>query len=175
MSIPYTLDHRLVRGLDYYCRTTFEYKTGQLGSQDALGGGGRYDDLVELAGGPSLPAVGLGLGVDRIELLDPPALKMGTERRGVWLVTIDSATDQAIALAHPLRRLGVRLQYDLLGRGFKAQFKQADRANCRWALIIGPDELEQGQALLRDLVSGEQQALPLRGLEPSLLQLEGVK
>lgn len=175
MSIPYTLDHRLVRGLDYYCRTTFEYKTGQLGSQDALGGGGRYDDLVELAGGPSLPAVGLGLGVDRIELLDPPALKMGTERRGVWLVTIDPATDQAIALAHPLRRLGVRLQYDLLGRGFKAQFKQADRANCRWALIIGPDELEQGQALLRDLVSGEQQALPLRGLEPSLLQLEGVK
>ena len=175
IAIPFTLDERLVRGLDYYCRTTFEYKTGKLGSQDALGGGGRYDSLIELVGGPPLPAVGLALGIDRIELMDPPVLRMGAERRGLWLVTMDSAANEAIALAHPLRHKGVKLQYDLLGRSLKAQFKQADRFNCRWTLIIGPDELAAGRALLKDMETGEQRSLPLAEILQEIPNLSGVK
>lgn len=174
-GIPFELDERLVRGLDYYNRTTFEYKTKQLGSQDALGGGGRYDGLVELVGGPSIPAVGLALGIDRIELMDPPALKAGEGRQGVWLVTMEPAAQRAISLVHPLRQQGIKLQYDLLGRSFKAQFKQADRSNCRWTLIIGPDDLEQGQAMLRDMETGEQQPLALENLVQLVSNLEGVK
>lgn len=172
-GIPYTWDERLVRGLDYYSRTTFEYKTGQLGSQDALGGGGRYDELVELAGGPKTAAVGLALGVDRIELMDPPVLKGKNERQGVWLVTMEPAAAKAISLAHPLRLAGVSLQYDLLGRSVKAQFKQADRANCRWALIIGPDDLEEGRALLRDMENGEQESVALGDILSLAYKMKG--
>lgn len=175
LAIPFSIDERLVRGLDYYGRTTFEYKTNRLGSQDALGGGGRYDDLVELAGGPPVAAVGLALGVDRIELMDPPGLFGAPGRRGIWLVTIEPVRAEAIALAHPLRLQGVKLQYDLLGRSLKAQFKQADRANCRWAIIIGPDDLGKRQAVLKDLETGEQQPLPLAGLVEQVSKLEGVK
>ncbi len=175
ISIPFTQDERLVRGLDYYNRTTFEYKTNELGSQDALGGGGRYDDLVELVGGPAVPAVGLALGIDRTELMDPPALKKAPGRRGVWLVTMEPVSDQAIALVHPLRQQGVHLGYDLAGRSFKAQFKQADRNNCRWTLIIGPDDLAQGQAVLRDMDTGEQRQLALESLVEMVSNLEGVK
>lgn len=175
ISIPFIQDERLVRGLDYYNRTTFEYKTNELGSQDALGGGGRYDDLVELVGGPAVPAVGLALGIDRTELMDPPALKKAPGRRGVWLVTMEPVSDQAIALVHPLRQQGVHLGYDLAGRSFKAQFKQADRNNCRWTLIIGPDDLAQGQAVLKDMDTGEQRQLALENLVDLVPNLEGVK
>ena len=175
LNIPYELDERLVRGLDYYTRTTFEYKTDSLGSQDALGGGGRYDGLVELLGGPATPAVGLSLGIDRVELMDPPTLKSGGQRRGIYLVTMEPAASQAIAQAYKLRELGILVQFDLLGRSFKAQFKQADRNNCRWAMIIGPDDLEKGQALLRDLETGEQQEIPIKDLEQHMLNLEGVR
>lgn len=175
LAIPYDLDPRLVRGLDYYSRTTFEYKTDSLGSQDALGGGGRYDGLVELLGGPSIPAVGLALGIDRTELMDPPALKQEEIRRGIWLVTMEPVTSQAVALAYRLRDEGVLIQFDLLDKGFKAQFKQADRNNCRWALIIGPDDIEKRQAVLRNLETGEQQELALDTLIQHVSNLEGVK
>lgn len=175
LAIPYDLDPRLVRGLDYYSRTTFEYKTDSLGSQDALGGGGRYDGLVELLGGPSIPAVGLALGIDRTELMDPPALKQEEIRLGIWLVTMEPVTSQAVALAYRLRDEGVLIQFDLLDKGFKAQFKQADRNNCRWALIIGPDDIEKRQAVLRNLETGEQQELALDTLIQHVSNLEGVK
>lgn len=175
LGIPYDLDSRLVRGLDYYNRTTFEYKTDQLGSQDALGGGGRYDGLVELLGGPSVPAVGLALGIDRAELMDPPALMDSETRRGIWLVTMEPVAAKAIAIAHGLRGNGVAIQYDLLDKSFKAQFKQADRNNCRWALIIGPDDMERGQAVLRNLETGEQRELALETLADEIYNLEGVR
>jgi histidyl-tRNA synthetase len=175
LKIPYDLDGRLVRGLDYYNRTTFEYKTDSLGSQDALGGGGRYDGLVELLGGPPTPAVGLALGIDRAELMDPPALSPPHNRRGIWLVTMEPAAAQAITLAYKLREQGAMIQFDLLGRSFKAQFKQADRNNCRWAIIIGPDDLEKGQAVVRDLETGEQKEIAFADLEQHVPNQEGVR
>lgn len=174
LNIPYALDRRLVRGLDYYTRTTFEYKTDQLGAQDALGGGGRYDGLVELLGGPSLPAVGFSLGIDRTALLIRKA-PAGDRRQGIWLVTMEPAAAKAISLAYALRDLGVRIQFDLVGRSVKAQFKQADRSNCRWAMVIGPDELAAGRIQLRDLASGQQHELRLDDIEQHILGLEGVK
>jgi histidyl-tRNA synthetase len=175
LEIPYALDERLVRGLDYYGRTTFEYKTDRLGSQDALGGGGRYDGLVELLGGPATSAVGLALGIDRIELMNPPALQTTLGRQGIWLVTMEPAASKALTIAYRLREQGAMVQFDLMDRGIKAQFKQADRNNCRWALIIGPDDIEKGQAVLRDLETGEQQELALMKLTDFVLNLEGVK
>lgn len=174
LGVPFERNPRLVRGLDYYNRTTFEYKTDKLGAQDALGGGGRYDGLVELLGGPSTPAVGFALGIDRLELL-----MSGKEdtaiRRGIWLVTMESVEDQAALWAYKLRDKGVSIEFDLLGRSIKAQFRQADRSNCRWALVLGPDELEKGKGAIRDLVTGQQEEVALDGLVEHILNLEGVK
>ena len=174
LQVPFSRDSRLVRGLDYYNRTTFEYKTDKLGAQDALGGGGRYDGLVELLGGPSTPAVGFALGIDRLELL-MAGKESSAGRRGIWLVTMEPVTDQAVLWAYKLRNQGVSIDFDLLGRSFKAQFRQADRANCRWALMMGPDELAQGVAGLRDLETGQQQEVVLDKLVEHILNLEGVK
>lgn len=175
LDIPYVLDPRLVRGLDYYSRTTFEYKTDKLGSQDALGGGGRYDGLVELLGGPSVPAVGFALGIDRIELMDPPFLGMKKTRRGIWLVTMEPVADKAVALAYALRKEGIRIQFDLGEKSMKAQFKQADRNNCRWALIVGPEEWESRQVVVKDLETGDQQEMDRDDLSRRIIKLTGVK
>jgi len=107
--------------------------------------------------------------------MNPPALNQPVARRGIWLVTMEPAASRAIAIVYRLREQGALIQYDLLARSFKAQFKQADRNNCRWALIIGPDDLEKGQAVLRDMELGEQQELSLETLEQHVLNLEGVR
>ncbi|MTI94972.1 MAG: histidine--tRNA ligase [Firmicutes bacterium] len=175
LEISYRLDGRLVRGLDYYNRTTFEYKTKELGAQDALGGGGRYDGLVELLGGPTVPAVGFALGVDRIELLCSASAGAETPRSGLFLVATGETTKKADQWLYSLREQGVAVQADLLERSFKAQFKQADRNNCRYALIFGPDELARGEAEVRDLETGKQTAVALEKLTEHILALEGVK
>jgi len=175
LGVKYTLDGRLVRGLDYYNRTTFEFKSRHLGAQDAVGGGGRYDGLVELLGGPATPAVGFALGFDRLALLNPSALNKGTERRGVWLASMPPVEAQARTWVYQLRSQGVYIESDLMGRSFKAQFKHADRGDFRYALVVGPSELESRQGILKDLVSGSESAIALDQLTEVIPHLEGVK
>jgi histidyl-tRNA synthetase len=149
-GVEYALDGSLVRGLDYYTRTVFEFTCDRLGAQSGIGGGGRYDGLVEQLGGPPTPANGWAAGVERIVLALGEAERI--ERRDVFVTAPDGQRDQALALVTDLRRLGLRAELDLAGRGLKGQMKQADRVGARHALILDED----GNAALRDMSSGEQ-------------------
>ena len=152
-GVGYELDGTLVRGLDYYTRTVFEFTCDRLGAQSGIGGGGRYDTLVEELGGPPTPANGWAVGVERIIL----ALgeQHAAEARDVFVAAADGQRDQALALVTELRRAGLRAELDLAGRGMKGQMRHADRLGARHAVILDED----GSAALRDMASGEQRAV----------------
>jgi histidyl-tRNA synthetase len=165
IDVHYELDPRLVRGLDYYTRTTFEFVAGGLGSQDAVGGGGRYDGLAEALGGARLPAIGFAFGVDRILLaLEEREVPAGPVH--VYLVALgDAARTEAFKLAASLRDAGVGADLDMGGRGMKGQMRDADRSGARWAAILGEEELAAGEVTLRDLESGNQERVAIEGFE----------
>jgi histidyl-tRNA synthetase len=152
-GIEYELDGRLVRGLDYYTRTVFEFHSARLGAQSQVAGGGRYDRLVELLGGPPTPANGWAAGVERILL----AIGTPDEERphDVFVAAEDSQRERALSLVTELRRAGLRADLDLAGRGMKGQMRQADRAGARQALILDAD----GAIQLRDMRSGDQRTI----------------
>ena len=163
LGVEFQLDHTLVRGLDYYTRTAFEFIGGSLGSQNAVGGGGRYDGLSELLGGPPLPGIGFALGLDRIMI----ARNDSSTTPGVvaYVVVLgDEAREAALPLATRLRRAGIATDLDLAGRGMKAQMKEASRSGARYAVIIGDDELAAGEATVRDLDTREQERCALDDL-----------
>jgi histidyl-tRNA synthetase len=164
-GIAYQLDPTLVRGLDYYTRTVFEFECEQLGAQSGIGGGGRYDGLIEQLGGPPTPACGWALGVDRIALALEEAEAEGgeRERNGVFIVAEADGRAGALALVTELRRAGLVADLDLADRAIKGQMKQADRVGARYALILSGD----GKATLRDMSSGEE-----REVDPSRLAEE---
>ncbi|HET9120838.1 MAG TPA: histidine--tRNA ligase [Solirubrobacterales bacterium] len=151
-GVTYDLDPTLVRGLDYYTRTVFEFDCERLGAQSGIGGGGRYDGLIELLGGPATPGCGWALGVDRIAiaLAQEAHNEADAERDGVFVVAPDEQRDRAFALVTELRRSGIGADLDLAGRAAKGQMKQADRVGARYALILS----EGGKATLRDMSSG---------------------
>jgi histidyl-tRNA synthetase len=176
LSIPFTLAPLLVRGLDYYTRTTFEYAgTGLESAQNALGGGGRYDGLVAAMGGPDTPAVGFALGIERILLaleaeeisLAPPA--------PLDAFVVDFAGGQAARdLTARLRRAGYRVDRSFDSRSPKAQFKAADRSGARLALVVGPDEAAAGTVGIKDLHGGgEQSTHPLEEIVAELARRLG--
>jgi histidyl-tRNA synthetase len=155
-GVEYTLDGTLVRGLDYYTRTVFEFTCDRLGAQSGIGGGGRYDGLVEELGGPATPANGWAAGVERIVLaLDEHDAEPS---RDVFVAAADGQREQAFALVTDLRHAGLSAELDLGGRGMKGQMKQADRVGARHTLILD----ESGAAVLRDMRTGDQ-----REVEPS--------
>jgi histidyl-tRNA synthetase len=161
LGIDGRIEPRLVRGLDYYTRTTFELQSGALeAAQNALGGGGRYDKLVEALGGPPTPGIGFGLGIERILLaadaegvFPPPS-----SRVDVWLVDTTGGA-AATVLADELREAGVACDRSFDDRSMKAQLKSADRAGARLAAIVGQKEAEAGTVTLRDLGRGEQEEI----------------
>lgn len=160
-GVPLVHDPRLVRGLDYYTRTTFEYQIDTLGAQNAVGGGGRYDGLAEDLGWPDpFPGVGWALGVDRSVL----ALGDDVARRArvdVFVVTAGGGLEAAaFALTTQVRRAGLRCDHAYAGRGLKAQLKLADRSGARWALMLGAEEVERGVVTVKDLRDGSQSAQP---------------
>jgi histidyl-tRNA synthetase len=152
-GIAYVVDPTLVRGLDYYTRTIFSFVCDQLGAQSEVGGGGRYDGLIEQLGGASTPAVGFAAGIERILLaLDEAVPADG--RDAFVAVTDPEQRQRAMAIATQLRRAGVSTEVDLAGRGLKGQLKHADRIGARRTLILEPD----GGAQLRDMKTGEQRS-----------------
>jgi histidyl-tRNA synthetase len=154
--LSFETNDRLVRGLDYYNRTTFEYISASLGAQDSLGGGGRYDYLFEEFGGPALPAVGVAIGLERT-LLAAPAVAAPERRNIVFVVWLTEAELEAAEdLADRLRSAGVPAQIDYDSGKLKGQFKSADAARATACVIVGPDELKKGVYSLKDLATGEQ-------------------
>ena len=167
LGISYTEDARLVRGLDYYTRTAFEFVAGNLGSQSAAGGGGRYDGLAESLGGPRVPGIGFALGLDRILL----SLGDTEEPRSViaYVVAVgDEASAAAVKLVTRLRRAGVGAELDLMARSMKGQMKDAARSGARYALILGAEEMAAGEITIKDLETGEQDRTGLEGIEGRL-------
>jgi histidyl-tRNA synthetase len=159
-GIEYELDGRLVRGLDYYTRTVFEFHSARLGAQSQVAGGGRYDRLIELLGGSPTPANGWAAGVERILLAIGGG--GGERRHDVFVAAEESQRERALALVTELRRAGLRADLDLAGRGMKGQMRQADRAGARHAVILDSG----GSLRLRDMRSGEQrQVAPERLVE----------
>lgn len=157
-GIRHEVDHGLVRGLDYYTRTAFEVHDRSLGAQSALGGGGRYDGLVEMLGGPPTPGVGFAIGLDRALLViagrdAPPA----TEER-VCLVAMDGTRAAATALARELRR-EFAVEHDVEARGFGAQMKSAGRSGARFLVLLGEEEWARGEVVLKDSQDGTQESL----------------
>ena len=169
LAIPYEVDERLVRGLDYYTLTVFEAKSGSLGAQDTVGAGGRYNGLVSELGGPDVPGIGFGSGVERILLA--AASHEAHASLGVFFVTLaPEARTLAMSLASALRAEGVPCDLDYAGRSAKGQFRQADRSGAAFAAIIGEEELARGVCTLRDMGSGEERAIPVADGTKELLR-----
>ena len=160
VGVPYAVDDRLVRGLDYYTLTVFEAKSAALGAQDTVGGGGRYNGLVEDLGGPEMPGIGFGSGVERI-LLAANAPEEGAKLDVFFVTLAPEARLPAFRLADVLRARGLSCDLDYADRSAKGQFKQADRADARYAVVIGDEELAAGVCSLRDMATGEQREVPV--------------
>ena len=159
LGIPYRLSHRLVRGLDYYVRTTFEVTSMQLGAQSSILGGGRYDGLVKSLGGPEAAGIGFAVGLERLALLVPP--RGAATRCDVFLMPLSGAAlDRALRLQRELRQAGLCAMLDPEGRSFKSRMKQADRLGARFAAILGDDEIARGAWAVRDMARSEQQDVP---------------
>jgi histidyl-tRNA synthetase len=177
LEIPYTLNPRLVRGLDYYSHTAFEITSSQLGAQATVCGGGRYDSLVEQLGGPATPAIGWALGMERLVLLLAQAdgSAAAAPPPDLYLVNRGEAAEAAaLVLARQLRRSGLAVELDASGSAFGKQFKRADRSGAAWAAVLGEGELERGVVLLKPLrgQDAEEVAWPLEdaaGLAEKLL------
>ena len=170
VGIPYRLNPRLVRGLDYYCLTSFEITSTHLGAQNAVGAGGRYDGLVETLGGPSVPAVGFALGLERVSLMLPETSLSSLQECLYYVAAFgEKGTRLGLILLDELRKIGLSAQCDYRVTTLKAHLRQADRSKCQYAILLGDDEAVRGSIILRNLSSKAQEELPLSGL-PSLLK-----
>ena len=164
-GVPYRLNPRLVRGLDYYCLTSFEITSTHLGAQNAVGAGGRYDGLVETLGGPSVPAVGFAVGLERVSLMLPETSSSSSYQCLYYVAAFgESGTKLGLILLDELRRIGISSQCDYRATTLKAHLRQADRSKCRYAILLGDDEAGRGSVILRNLQSKAQEELPLTGL-----------
>ncbi|MDN4067221.1 histidine--tRNA ligase [Paenibacillus vini] len=167
MEVDYVINHRLVRGLDYYTHTAFEYKAQGIGAIDTIGGGGRYNGLVAEVGGPDQPGIGMALGMERIALiLEKQEIGLsGVKPLDVYLVALGEAADKEITTQlFKLRQAGFSAERDYLGRKMKAQMKSADRMQARYTAILGDDELERGDIALKSMETGEQRTVKLSEL-----------
>ncbi len=162
-GVPFKLNTRLVRGLDYYNRTVFEWVTTKLGSQGTIAGGGRYDSLVERLGGDSTPACGFGIGLERVVLLMQEYGIEAHHSADAYLINVgDAAEQQAFGIAETLRNAGLSIIVHAGGGSFKSQMKKADRSAARYAIILGEDEVNASVITVKPMLqAGEQQKLTL--------------
>ena len=169
VGVPYRLNPRLVRGLDYYCLTSFEITSTHLGAQNAVGAGGRYDGLVETLGGPSVPAVGFAVGLERVSLMLPETSSSKLNECLYYVAAFgENGTRLGLVLLDEFRRIGLSSHCDYRATTLKAHLRQADRSQCRYAILLGDDEAARGSVLLRNLESKAQEELPLAGLSSLL-------
>ena len=173
MGIQYTVDPGIVRGLDYYTKTAFEFVTTKIGAQGTVCGGGRYDHLVEEIGGPATPGVGFGLGKERLLLTMEACGVEIPEPSGadVFIAVMgDEAKAAGLKLMRELRQKGVTVQMDIMGRNIKNQFKYANRINAARTVVIGQDELENDSITIKNMATSEQVTVPMENIVEELLK-----
>lgn len=167
MEIDFIVDPRIVRGLDYYTKTAFEFISGDIGAQSTICGGGRYDGLVEQVGGPATPGVGFGMGIERLIMtLDGCGIEIPQANSlDVFIVSLDDdAVSTSLKISKYLRMNGVSSDVDHLKRSMKAQFKYSDKIKAKYTIVIGQSEIENGTITLRDMVTGEQEIISMNDL-----------
>jgi histidyl-tRNA synthetase len=168
-QVKFALNPRMVRGLDYYCRTTFEWTTSLLGSQSAVAAGGRYDGLVEQLGGPAIPGVGFAMGVERLTMLLRLQENVSTPGPSLFIVWLgDKAREWAFPVMHRLRRAGLTVEMDGEPRSMKSQMRRADKLRAVQVLIVGDNELTQNTAALRDMAKKQQREIILTNIDAEL-------
>ena len=162
-DIRFVLNSRLVRGLDYYNRTTFEIQTEHLGAQNAVAGGGRYDGLVKLLGGPDHPATGFAVGMERVVALLTDKQTPVTKKPDLFIAALGESADRAsFKWVEALRKTGIWVELDYASKGLKSQMKKAGRLGVRKVLIVGDDELDSGRGILRDMLTKEHVEVDLK-------------
>ncbi len=175
IGISFVLDHRLVRGLDYYTKTAFEIQTGELGAQNAIAGGGRYDGLVKLLGGPDHPAIGFAVGMERVvALLQQKRLEADHDRPDLFIAALGKKAEEiSFDWAIKCRRDGLWIEMDYGPKGLKAQMKRAGKLNAKKVLIVGENELFSGKAVLRNMDTKVQEEIDLNNIYDILNRLDG--
>jgi histidyl-tRNA synthetase len=165
LEVPFVVNKRLVRGLDYYTRTTFEIQTRSLGAQSAVAGGGRYDGLVKMLGGPDMPATGFAIGFDRLAEVAGLDNQDFIRKPDLYIAALDAESGaMAFEWICALGTRGIQASMDFEGRSLKSQMKRANRCKARYALIVGEDERNNGKAILRNMTTKEQVDVPLDNL-----------
>ena len=174
LGVPYQVDKRLVRGLDYYARTTFEMQTGSLGAQSAVAGGGRYDGLVKQLGGPDQPATGFAIGLDRLAEIVGTRKTIESKKPALFLAALgEKCRNQAFLWLCRLNLEGLRTEMDFSNRSLKSQMKLAGKRTAAHVLIFGDDERRKEGVILRDMKTKEQIELPVDGLVEELIRKIG--
>ncbi len=178
IGISYEVDPKLVRGLDYYTKTTFEIVSSSVGSQNALCGGGRYDLLVEELGGPPTPGVGFAAGIERILLAceNENSLNLSVEKIDIYLISINrNLSGDVFKITSSLRNQNLSVEFDYLKRSVKAQMREANKLNSRYVLFVGGEEYSSGKLKLKNMESGKEQLIPIDKLEIIINQISKVK
>lgn len=171
LDIPYVVNSRMVRGLDYYVRTTFEMVTDRLGSQNAVAAGGRYDGLVESLEGPALPGIGFAIGLERLVLMKGQG-QIQTKRPDIFLAALgEAASARAFVLMTQLQRAGIYAEMDYAAKSLKSQLRRANKLAARYTLVLGEAELERGCAELKDMDQSKTQQVELGALIETMQQL----
>ncbi len=161
LGVPHVRDPRLVRGLDYYTRSTFEIQTRALGAQNAVAGGGRYDGLMKALGGPDIPATGFAVGFDRLVEVVKKDMKTPDPGPEVFIAALGrESQDKALEWICRMNEMGISAEMDFGHRGLKAQMKRADRLKARYTIILGDAELASEKVVLRDMAAAEQETVP---------------
>ncbi|HXF92598.1 MAG TPA: histidine--tRNA ligase [Nitrospiraceae bacterium] len=168
IGVPYRLNPRLVRGLDYYTLTAFEVTSSQLGAQNAVGAGGRYDGLVEALGGPKTPAIGFAVGLERVTLMLPQGNTPSVQRSVYVAAFGERGSSAGLTLVEELRALGVSANTDYRATSLKAHLRQADRLRSIYAVIVGDEEVSKDFLVVRDMDTKQQENLPLKGAAQSI-------
>ncbi len=174
MMIPYCINPQIVRGLDYYTRTVFEFVSDSIGAQGTVCGGGRYDGLIEELGGGHVPSLGFGMGIERLMLLlENQGIKLPEAKRcDLYIAPIgDKASLKAAAMIQALRQSGIAAQFDVAGRSVKAQMKYANKLGARFTVVIGDDDIEKGFVTVKNMDSGNTVEMAIDEFDEEFLEL----
>jgi histidyl-tRNA synthetase len=175
VHLPYAINPRMVRGLDYYTRTAFEVVAGELGAQNAVCGGGRYDGLAQEIGGPSVPAIGFAIGVERLVML-LPGEKSFSRHPDVFLAALGKeAQERGFALVQEMRDAGIWVEFDYEGKSLKSQMRKADRMKTPLVLILGEEELKKNQVVARNMATKAQEEIALEEIVRRVKEVSSLK